>query len=189
MDDLFSRVASVGVGPRKQAAGLDFYSTPAWATQALLNAEMVQGEVWEPCCGSGAIARVIASNGHNVVATDIASRGFGGQRDFLKDSPLEADWIITNPPYTGAEKFVYRALEATAARRGKVAMLLRLAFLEGQARIELFRNTPLKRVHVFTSRVDFVPGKSSPMPAAWFVWDHEFAGEASLGWLHKPRAV
>src|ERR1700693_3616175 len=55
----------------------EFYSTPDWVTGCLLSQIRLDGPVWEPCCGDGAMARVIAGAGHSVVATDLADYGFG----------------------------------------------------------------------------------------------------------------
>lgn len=55
-------------------------------------------------------------------------------RDFLLETldNFEGD-IITNPPYKYALEFVERALESVLPGR-KVAMFLKLQFLEGQKR-------------------------------------------------------
>ena len=49
--------------------------------------------------------------------------------------------IITNPPYSMGLEFVQRALESVRPG-GKVAMFLKVQFLEGQKRGEFFRHTP-----------------------------------------------
>lgn len=49
--------------------------------------------------------------------------------------------IITNPPYSMGLEFVQRALESVRPS-GKVAMFLKVQFLEGQKRGEFFRHTP-----------------------------------------------
>ena len=41
----------------------DFYPTPDWVTEALLNSVELRGPVWEPCCGDGSMVRVIESRG------------------------------------------------------------------------------------------------------------------------------
>ena len=82
--------------------GQDFYATPAWVTEALLKHVRLRGPVWEPCCGDGAMARVLAAHGHAVVSTDIADRGFGEAGvDFLqcRTVPGGCRSIVTNPPY------------------------------------------------------------------------------------------
>src|SRR5258708_24644476 len=55
----------------------DFYPTPTWVTEALLNSVTLRGPVWEPCCGDGAMAGAIAARDHGVVASDLVDRGFG----------------------------------------------------------------------------------------------------------------
>ena len=71
-------------------------------------------------------------------------------------------------------------------------MLLKIAFLEGIERGQMFRETPLARGWVFSQRLAFVPGGSTEgrvldgggmMAFAWFVWDHNHKGPPTLGWL------
>jgi hypothetical protein len=164
----------------------DFYPTPPAATRALLAAEPpFLGTVWEPACGDGAMARVLAEQGP-VLATDLVDRGYGRPGiDFLLDWQTRADHVVTNPPFKLAEPFIRHAL---ARVPGRVAMFLRLAFLEGQARRRLFTETPIARVWVFSSRVALGRGgedvRSGGMIAfAWFVWDPAHAGPPQLGWL------
>jgi hypothetical protein len=106
----------------------DFYPTPAWVTEALLRTVRLPKRIWEPCCGDGAMARVLESDGHHVVATDLVDRGYGeGGRDFLMESRLPdgVTAIVTNPPYGKLllPKIVAHALELTRPVGGMVAML------------------------------------------------------------------
>jgi hypothetical protein len=57
----------------------NFYRTEAWATEALLRLPDVRlpNGIWEPCCGDGAMARVLEAHGHSIVATDLVDRGYG----------------------------------------------------------------------------------------------------------------
>ena len=69
--------------------------------------------------------------------------------DFLTETfpDFEGD-IITNPPYSAGLEFVKRALE-TVRPGGKVAMFLKVQFLEGKRRGELFSKTPPpNRLHI-----------------------------------------
>lgn len=165
----------------------DFYPTPPEATEALLNHESFVGPIWEPACGDGAISRVLEARGYDVVSSDLVDRRFGECRiDFLMEYQLRAPNIVTNPPFKLAVQFARHSL-ALGAR--KVAMLLKIAFLEGVERATLFRDSPLARVHVFSKRVTFrntargeVNG-SGMMAFAWFVWDREHSGPPQLGWL------
>jgi hypothetical protein len=183
VNGLFPAQAS-GVGVRKNRTGLDFYRTPEWAIRALLEKESISGRVWEPCCGDGAISKVLTERGIDVFSSDIEARGFGSKIDFLRErGPFEPDAIITNPPYFCVDRCVARAIELTKARRGKVAFLMRLAYLEGQRRYRFFQETPPARVWVFSKRVEFIPGGRSAMSMAWFVWDHRSTEAPLLGWI------
>lgn len=166
----------------------DFYPTPPKATRALLAVEEFQSPVWEPACGDGAISKILIEQGHTVISTDLINRGYGiPHRDFLLDYETRANSIITNPPFKFAEEFVEHALRRSD---GKVAMLCRLAWLEGRARRKLFMNTPLARVWVFSSRVpmlrggdEMLKGGGGMIAFAWYVWDHAHSGAPALGWL------
>jgi hypothetical protein len=168
--------------------GPDFFPTPAWATFALLDNECFEGDVWEPACGDGAMARVIEASGLKVRSTDLYDRGYGeGGVDFLK-CKRRVDNIITNPPYNSAEGFVRAGVRLA---RKKFALLLRLAFLESANRYStIFSLTPPSRVWVFSERITFYPAgaevKGSGTTAyAWFVWDKNASGHTELKWL-KP---
>lgn len=166
--------------------GPDFYPTPRWATHALIENEAFSGDIWEPACGDGTMAEVLAGTGCPVTATDLYDRGFGEAGvDFLK-SDRTASNVITNPPYNSAEGFVKKGLVASSE---KLALLLRLAFLEGGNRQRtIFEPHPPTRVWVFSERITFYPKgavrKGSGTTAyAWFVWDHNCLGPTELKWL------
>ena len=73
---------------------------------------------------------------------DLVDRGYGEVADFLAIDNLEWDGnIVTNPPYKYAQEFVEKALSIIPKGK-KVAMFLKLTFLEGKARRALFRSTP-----------------------------------------------
>ncbi len=174
--------------------GPDFFPTPDWATQALVDNEKFEGSIWEPACGDGAMARVLEGTGCPVTASDLYHRGFGETGvDFLR-STRQVDNIVTNPPYNAAEGFIRAAL---AQARHKFALLLRLAFLEGANRQRtIFAKTPPARVWVFSERITFYPAgavrKGSGTTAyAWFVWDKQAPNKTELKWLplgYKAKA-
>lgn len=164
----------------------DFYPTHPGATAALLSAEQFEGAIWEPACGEGDITRVLQDAGYEVISTDLIERGFGeSRRDFLMEWKPIAPNVITNPPFKLASEFIEKALTLTT---GKVAMFLRLAFLEGVERGGHFPNQPLARVWVMSRRVPMWRGEirdeiGSVMAMAWFVWEHGHQGPPTLGWL------
>jgi hypothetical protein len=96
------------------------------------------------------MSRVLEQTGNSVYSSDLYKRGYGDHGlDFLSPT-RSADNIITNPPYNCAEGFVASGVKH--ARR-KLALLLRLAFLEGANRANtIFAKTPPSRVWVFSER-------------------------------------
>ena len=161
----------------------DYYRTPHYATKALLARETFEGSIWEPACGDGAISRLLPVG--QVVSTDLFDRGYGQSGvDFLSE-PRNVDHIITNPPYRLAEEFVLHALDCV---NYKVAMLLKLNFLESQGRKEFFQRTPLRTVYVFSNRVSFDKGNEKGkdrglLAYAWFVWEKQHKGKPTLDWI------
>lgn len=184
IDETLRRAQSL-VGTSKGRPEFDFYPTPPEAVEALLRVETFTGTMWEPACGDGAICKVLEAHGHKVLATDLIDRGWGeSPHDFLT-SPYTADNIITNPPFTLAEQFVKLSLERST---GKVAILGKLAFLEGAKRRKMFESTPMKKVHVFSKRITMwrngeAKPSSSMMAFAWYVWEHGYTGEPTVGWI------
>jgi hypothetical protein len=169
-------------------SGPDFFPTPRWATFALVENEKFAGDVWEPACGDGAMARVLEETGSKVFSSDLYDRGYGEiGLDFLTPS-RSANNIVTNPPYNCAEGFVASGVKHA---KKKFALLLRLAFLEGANRANtIFKNHPPARVWVFSERITFYPKGVDPKGSgttayAWFVWDKDAPGSTELKWF-KP---
>ena len=180
-------VTGVAMTPQAER-GLDLYETPSPAIEALLRAEPLPPDLWEPACGPGAIVRVLRAHGHRVIGSDVADYGdpthFYG-RDFLMEqkAPDGCGCIITNPPFMHANNFVRHAV--TLAPR--VIMLLRLAFLEGTGRSDILDGGTLARVYVFRNRLPMMHRNvwqgqqaSSAMAFAWFVWDANHQGRTEL---------
>ena len=108
--------------------------------------------------------------------------------DFLHSGINEWDGdIITNPPYKYAKEFVEEALRVVTDGH-KVAMFLKLTFLEGQARRDLFRQHPPQTVYVSSARLqcgkngDF--SGTSMVAYAWFVWQKGHQGPTVLKWIN-----
>lgn len=123
-------------------ADMDYYATEPAATDWLTRIEKFDGPILEPSCGEGHISRQLIAAGYTVESRDLADRGFGRVADFL--SPDNTKWdgdVVTNPPYAFAQEFVQKALDIIPEGR-KVAMFLKLTFLEGKKRARMFENTP-----------------------------------------------
>jgi hypothetical protein len=167
----------------------DFYRTPPECTRALLRKEKFRRSMWEPACGDGAISRVLVEAGHTVVSTDLIDRGYGeGGLDFLTEQKLRASDLATNPPYERADEFALHALNLGVR---KMALLCRLAWLEGQERYDrLYSQQKLARVWVFSRRQTLWRGDDEAAEAdggmtayAWFVFERDHSGAPTLGWL------
>jgi len=168
--------------------GPDFYPTPSWATYALIENERFVGDIWECACGDGSMSRVLEETGRSVPSSDLYRRGYGETgHDFLTTT-RRAHNIVTNPPFHSAEGFVESGIGQS---RRKLALLLRLAFLEGANRARtIFFSRPPSRVWVFSERITFYPAgaerKGSGTTAyAWFVWDRDAPNGTELKWF-KP---
>lgn len=179
------------LGARNYARGArqpeDFYSTDPLAVKALLEREIFYPDILEPCCGSGAMSKVLEDAGYTVTSSDKYTRGYGIKKDFFDYSYWHGD-IVTNPPYKKALECVKHALDITAPD-AKVAMFLRLLFLEGQARKKFFDEFPPTKVYVFSKRVrcykdgntkDSKDKNNSAIAFAWFVWDKTVQNNQTL---------
>lgn len=173
----------------------DYYATEPKAMELLLQEEQFTSVVWECACGEGHLANVLEKAGHEVIATDLIYRGYGDPEplNFLEDTleDFEGD-IITNPPYKFAKEFVETALE-TVKDGHKVAMFLKLTFLESKARKALFEKYPPKTVYVSSSRLQcakngdfekYGKGVGTAVAYAWFVWEKGFKGDPIIKWIN-----
>lgn len=175
----------------------DYYATPPIAVEELLKREKFSKYILEPAVGGGSIAEVMKSHGHIVQSMDIVDRGYEGTevRDFLQTSKNDlicSPDIITNPPYSIATEFVEHALDISMDSV-KVAMLLKIQFLETKKRLTLFRKYPPKFIYVFTNRIACAKngnfnGESSAVCYAWFVWKKGSISEPVVRWIGDTSA-
>lgn len=176
----------------EEREAFDYYATDPKAVEMLLELEQFAPVIWEPACGEGHISKVLQAHGYEVISTDLVYRGFGDPEplDFLKETldGFEGD-IITNPPYSVGLEFVQRALESIRPG-GKVAMFLKVQFLEGQKRGAFFKDTPPRTVYISRSRLscakngDFERFPDSAIAYAWYVWEKGFTGDPVIKWFN-----
>lgn len=173
----------------KDAEPNDYYATDPKAVELLLAQETFSPYVWECACGEGHVSKVLKKHGYKVRSTDLIDRGYGESGiDFLNEGkPTVPMDIITNPPYKYAKEFVEHALDISTEGT-KIAMFLKLTFLEGQGRRDLFRNTPPTTVYVSSARLQC--GKNgcfdgtSMVAYAWFVWHKGHYGSTNIKWIN-----
>lgn len=121
----------------------DYYATSPVAAEHLLKLETFTGPIWECACGEGHLSKVFEKAGYQVRSSDLINRGFGEHGiDFLAIDNQEWNGaIISNPPYREATQFIKKALDIIPEGQ-KVAMFLKLQFMEGKGRKPIFINTP-----------------------------------------------
>lgn len=169
---------------------MDFYATDPKAIDALLEVEDFSKLILEPACWMGHLSQRLVEKWHAVLSSDIVDRWYGLIADFFSRDEWEWD-IITNPPYSLAQEFVEHALKITKPW-AKVAMFLKIQFLEGKRRKELFKKNPPKVVYVFSERImcaknwDFEWFKrlgGSAVAYAWYVWENGWQWEPVIRWI------
>lgn len=147
--------------------------------------------VCEPSVGGGAFVRALRQLcPMHIVGVDVDPGVHGAtecdvfvQADWPQFRPvLPFDLIVGNVPYSHAEAHVRHAL-AMVSHGGVVAFLLRLAFLEGQARRAFWDEHRPLEVHVLSKRPSFTGGGTDSAAYAFFLWKRGHQGETRMGWL------
>jgi hypothetical protein len=172
----------------------DFYATPPLAVQHLLEVEKFNDWVWEPACGMNHITNELRKNDYMVKCSDIVKMVEDNSIEIIDFLGYQGEWkgdIITNPPYKYATEFVYKALECVK-EGSKVAMFLKIQFLEGKKRYELLKKFPPKTIYVASQRYGCSPdGKfnsdgntGSAICYCWFIWEKGFTGDPTLKWIN-----
>lgn len=183
----------------KEREANDYYATEPKALELLLELEKFSPYVWECACGEGHLSKVLEEHGYKVRSSDIVDRGYPdtevldffdiNKGDLWNDYPRD---IITNPPYKYAKEFVEHALDISMDST-KIAMFLKVQFLEGKARRELFEKHPPKMIWVASSRLlcakngefqRMKDGGGSAVAYAWFIWEKGYKGKTTIGWFN-----
>lgn len=162
------------VGGNGHRRAMDLYPTPPDVTEALVKELYRTGlayegqEVWEPAEGDGDMVRELRRHGLTVCGSDLREG-----HDFLTmtapPNGAAYQWIITNPPFSEAESFIWHALELTPC----VAMLVKAQFFHAAKRIGLFYETRPGLILPLTWRPDFTRHGGSMLDMIWVVWHPE----------------
>jgi hypothetical protein len=172
-----------------QRVDKDFYVEPRWVVHLLLDVESFEGEVLDPCCGSGTIPSVCQERGIPARGSDIVDRSFGEIRDlFTITEPV--DNIISNVPYKIAEQCARHMIKLA---RCKLALILAMTFFESREREQFFRDHPPIRHLICSDRPSMPPGRmdgerdrfgaivqpissGGTMPYAWYIFEPGYNG-------------
>ena len=173
----------------EQAKAAEFWETPPWAADAILRAELLTSNVWDPCCGAGIISEAAKRAGYAVVSGDLHDWGYAGiDTDQMGWSFLDfsmapsglhpgAFTVFMNPPFSMAVEFVNLALRLGAR---KVVCFQRFAWYESDERQPFWEATRPQRIYACADRatcwLGSVPAEErkggTPATNAWFVWEH-----------------
>lgn len=155
----------------------------------------------EPSVGQGHIVEACKSSSYmpqnqEWTTIDIVDRGYPLtiQGDYLYTSISEKfDGIILNPPYSLASQFIERSM-GLLNDNGLCLAFLKLQFLEGSTRRDLFNKFPPKYIYVYRNRanpwrngesVNPTTGKdwSATICFAWFIWQKGSDSEPIIRWV------
>lgn len=179
--------------------GADFYPTPSWATQALIDYSGVVFDPYdtylEPCCGDGAISKVLENHvvsnsdldrqGIVVDSYDLYDRGYGKVKSVF-DQTHHYGHIITNPPFNIATEIIEHCLPLADYT---LCFLLRTSFLESANRHDrIFSITPPSVVLVFSERLSMYPAGQNKESGgttsySWFIWEKYSTKAPEIKWI------
>lgn len=201
MDKKLQGSKLAGGNPEHGRVEYDFYATNPKAVDMLLDKHEFGKNIktiLEPCVGQGHIIDAVKKHYTDTYITvlDIVNRGYPDTiiQDFITwKTDNKYDLIITNPPFSLGSEFVRKGM-TLLSENGQMAMFLKIQFLEGSKRKELFDKYPPKYIYVFRNRMatwnngqekDPNTGKNwaTTMCHAWFIWENGFNGEPIVRWL------
>lgn len=171
-----------------QRSESDYYGTPYWVTQRLLDRVTfpVDGIWYEPCAGEGAIVQVV-SHKHSEITwwlneirpeTNRTLRNLEPMSPVTTGDYLASDLelpprervsvVITNPPFRIAWEVLHKSLQEFP--KSFIVLLLRLNFVASQRRYE-FMSRYMPDLYVLPNRPSYKgAGKTDSPEYAWFVW-------------------
>lgn len=147
-----------------RATKAEWFETPDWAVERILEHEILTEHVLDPCAGRGVLGRVAALHGYTVseidlnawpdqpasVRTPVDFLRLSDARQAMPHLPKNGDFsVLMNPPFSKTVDFVVKAMDLGAR---KVVMFQRLAFMESEDRADFFELHPPARQYVCGSR-------------------------------------
>lgn len=220
-----ARINSASNISKSERQSEDFYATPTRMVDLLFKhyPEFSKSNVfWEPCNGMGHISSYMKDKPVTVMKSDIIDRtGDTEILDFLEldlsNKENIPDWllpnveyyfyndqmqflvdadIITNPPYNKGTEFYEKACSVLAPGQ-RLAVFVKIQFLETQKRYDVFKKYPPKKVLVCVNRVhcgkdgkfdnDLCSGGAACY--CWLIYEKGYTGECTLDWINTEEEI
>lgn len=164
----------------------DFYATPAWCTEALIEAVPAIGctSILDPCCGDGAILDVLKARGEPTLGIEInegrAATAEAKGHNVRRHDALGLYWptagaIVTNPPFFLAMEFLQKSIAKAWETNAYVSFLLRLNWLGSKKRKEFHQRHPAD-LYIMSKRPSFTGGATDSIEYAWYTYHPSLKG-------------
>jgi len=141
----------------KKAQGRsDFFQTPNYALEPILQFINKEYSIWEPASANGNIVNYFIDNGYTITGTDITNNV-----NFF-NTEIDCDCIITNPPYSIKDKWIQRCYELNKP----FMLLLPITALEGKFRQKMYSEKGLELI-LMNKRINYET-PSQKKSSAWF---------------------
>ena len=178
-------IRALGKNKKEKRPKNDFYCTPFSLTWLLAD-KYDLSHIWEPACGKGSIVNPLKKMGVVVEASDIDPKfdPLGISRQFFEFTEKLSDTIISNPPFSLWDLFIFQA---------KMLDVKRIIYIgktdyfsaDGRSKSGIWNN--LRHVNIFNRKVDYqTPYREDglfcvgAMTSAWFVWDKGYTGKPTI---------
>lgn len=184
-------------GRGAERAEADYYPTPAWCVQRLLDHVELPAGIWlEPSAGEGHIIRAAQLSRVWWIAVEMREE-CGPPLRAVCDDVVIADFLrwdgvhvpcavaLGNPPFSLAQEFVEHALRHAE----QVVYLLRLSFLESQKRRAFFGRVGVPDVFVLPERPSFTGEGTDSCAYAWMRWKADRSQEGRISILYDTRQI
>jgi hypothetical protein len=174
--------------PRADRAEADYYQTPYCLTDQFVKAHVLnnwpqESQIWDFCCGEGAISHVLTQYPYYVFERDIAMQC--NFFDIYVDPPrgdTAIDYGIMNPPFRLFNEWVKHCFDVFAI---SFALLAPTTYLQGVGRYNkdgtgIFQNKEYPLAYIYTfNRYPMLSEKLRPdglietgmQSLSWFVWE------------------
>ena len=181
----------IGSQKNKGRDELDFYATHPIAIKKLIELENIKGySILENSAGNGHLAKELKKY-NSVYTIDIVERDFKLDKikNFLEIEklPHKFDYVIYNPPFKNFIEFVKHSFKFA----NEQWVFGRIQILESKKRYnEIFKNGWLEKIYIFSNRINCAKGgdetlffKNNSMVFAWFKFNKNFNGKATINWI------